>query len=226
MITALVHIVVLWIFATRLAGDPGTGEAKPPPGAGIVSLTLAPPAAAAADAPSPAARPIAAPEATKVDLTTKTDVPPPEWTVSAIASAAPTATGAASPGTASATGSGTGGGVYDPFAGAAPLRSARTLVHDASVNGLVPVGDESGLRLDERMFESVRLALARANPGVNGTLDLAMRVSQNGLVLEVAPVGGSLARHIGKQAANTFLGKRLFAGTASGTVALQLRVMI
>lgn len=225
VLTLLVHLGLLWVFATRLSGPAAQGEAKPPPGTGMVNLTLAPPTPAAPAAARVAAAPVA--PVNRVDATAPSELPPPEWTVATIK--APAAAAAAAPAAfaaAQTTGNGSGGGVYDPFAGAAPLRRNGDLVRDATVGGLVVVGDESGLRLNEKIFEGLRLALARAHPSLRGTVNLKLRVSAAGHVIDATATGGNLAASLGREAATAFVGKHLFIGDAPGALDVMLRVAI
>jgi hypothetical protein len=230
VLTVLIHIVLLWVFATRLGEAPGLVEPQPKP-TEVVNLTMLtapepapePPAAAAAKA-APAQIPPAVP--VTVNVSAASQLPPPEWTVSRIASALPAQNGPLSAAPGGGSGAVAGGGVYDPFAGAAPLRKPGSLVRDASINGMVPVGTESSFRLDDAMFAQLRAALAKAHPQVRGTVELNLSVSADGTVLAARPQGGSIAAAIGKDVAGRIVGKRLFLGLTSAIEGLQLVVAI
>jgi hypothetical protein len=218
VLTVAVHLLLLWVFATRLAGSHTGAEASPPP-PNMVNLTLASSAPVEAEAAPPRAPPKTSPAASPVDASAKTELPPPEWTVAAVAVSLRPEMGAT---TASADGQGTsgGGGVYDPFAGAAPL------VRDAALNGMVPRGSESSLRLDDAMLALVRAAVSGANPDARGTVELALSVSADGVVLTAKRVSGSAAPVVGQDVARRLVGARLYTGVATTTVELRLTVAI
>jgi len=222
ILTVAVHLLLLWLFATRLDGTAPEGGGKPSPRIEMISLTLAspepePPAASAASPPPPAA----AAAASQVDLSARTELPAPEWTVSRIVSALPARNGEVAQ--ASSAKPGKGGGVYDPFAGAAPMRGNDALVWDASIKGFVQSGAESSLRLDEANFAQFRTAFARAHPTLRGTIELDLNVSAEGIVLSAAPPAGSLAQTAEASVGAALLGRRLFLGTTGGATQMRIR---
>jgi hypothetical protein len=202
ILTVLIHILLLWVFATRLGEAPGAAERQPEPTEAIsLDMLPAPEPPAAEAAKAPPAEPAAAAPVT-VDTSAPSQAAPPEWTVSRIASALPGGNGSA----------------------AAAKRGS--MVRDATINALVPVGTESSFRLDDAMFAQLRAALTKAHPRMRGTVELNLNISADGMVLAAEPQGGSIAAAIGRDVAGRIVGTRLFLGLTSAIDGLQLVVAI
>jgi|GEM_PF-5644429 len=190
----LVHCCLIWFLAARLADGAGTdprvkedvlavfnvatpGETDSDPAARLRAATLA------QVATSPAI----------VDLTSPSDLPAPEWSMSRVAVQRPLAaprSDSASAGAASGEG---GGGTVGP-----------------RLSQFVGFGDGIGgeMLLDEDMLEVVRLAAIRAFPEARGTALIFLRVSPSGTVTGAVVKGAS--RDIGLALRRELIGKRLF----------------
>jgi hypothetical protein len=214
--TILVHTFALWLLATRPAPAPGVIKPEQPqPKRELILVSLND----AAPSP-PAEKQLAQPppqqpqEASPVDSTALSQMPPVEWTVSR-ASFLDTPTATAVPAAASAasmasSGSG-GGGVYDPFAGAAPLRSAA----DAPRN-VAPVSSLQVLEptLDVQLLERIRRQVAAAHAGSTGSAQVVVRVSSDGTVLEASMIGGNAPQGLKRHLIHALKGTRLFTSAA------------
>ncbi|HMJ92585.1 MAG TPA: hypothetical protein VK472_00650 [Allosphingosinicella sp.] len=241
LLSVLVHILILWLFLTRLAGSAGDGDGAGS-GSGILhsfslsdsSASAAAPAREKAEVPP---LPPAAVQPSDVDASAQSGLVP-EWSVSRLPprpappSASPSpaagASAGASPGTGAA-GAGSGGAeVYDPYAGAAPLRRERGAPAAPSLGdrvlGFFGLGPQAagGLTLDEGALEAVRRAVARALPGRRGTAELTVRVSPTGVVLEANARGGSAPVEVRDALGRALVGKRLFLGSAVDAQTLTL----
>lgn len=244
MLSILVHILILWLFLTRLAGNPGDGSG---PGSAILhSFSLSDSSASAA---TPAREvlevpplPPAAVQPSEIDSSAETELEP-EWSVSRLPPrpappstrsspdpAASASTAGSAPGTGTA-GSGSGGGeVYDPYAGAAPLRRER----GGASSGTPSLGDRmlsffgfgspsaGGLTLDEEALDAVRRSVAERLPGRRGTAELIVRVSPTGVVLEVSALSGTAPPEARDALGRALIGKRLFLGNAVDAQTLSL----
>jgi hypothetical protein len=216
VLTVAVHIVLLWVLATRLVGE---GEGKAPAPVRVLQFDLAAaagppvaaaPAAAAARAPEPALQDNA------VDTSARTDLPPPEWSVSRIAMppAAPSDRPTVEVGGSQA-GAGAGGrGAYDPYAGAAPLPLNRATAPAPPAAG--------ALILDTHALAAVRQGVERRLAACRGTIVFSVRVSPTGVVLDAAARGGTAAPAAVSAVRGALLGKPLFRGRAAGAEERQL----
>ena len=153
------------------------GETESDPAARLQVAALAPVAA------SPAI----------VDLTSPSDLPAPEWTMSRMTAQRPLAAPRSASASAGAA-SGDGGG------GAAGPRLSQ----------FVGFGDGIGgeMLLDEDLLEAVRLAAMRAFPDARGTALIFLRVSPSGTVTGAVVKGAS--RDIGLALRRELMGKKLF----------------
>ncbi|HEY5723526.1 MAG TPA: hypothetical protein VIT45_14515, partial [Allosphingosinicella sp.] len=237
LLSILVHILILWLFLTRLAGTAGDGRH-----AGILhSFSLSDSSASAAAPGREVVKvpplPPAASETSDLDASAETELVP-EWSVSRLpprpappnaqSSPASASTAGSTPGAAAGSG-GRAGGVYDPYAGAAPLRRERGAGSQAPslgerVLGFFGFGSRSfgGLTLDEVVLEAARRAVAGRISGRGGTADLIVRVSPTGVVLEVSMVSGSAPPDARDALARALVGKRLFQGNAADAQELAL----
>jgi hypothetical protein len=241
LFSILVHVLLLWLFISRLAGNAGDGDAIGAGNGRLNSFSLSDPASAAPSSSSearqaPQPRP-AAQTASDIDATAATELPP-EWTVSRLPAEARPRSQASSesaaadapvgPGGAGA-GAGQGGSdVYDPYAGAAPLRRERDAAAAPSIGervlGFFGFGPASagGLTLDETALEAIRRAASRSLPAGGGTVELEVRVSPTGMVLMAQMRGGSAPREAGEALAKALIGKRLYRGSAADAQTLFL----
>ncbi len=243
----LVHILLLWALINKLSGGgAGEGAGKGAGDSNLMSFALSDPASAesasdneARQTPQP--RVEQAP-VSEVDATAPTDLPVPEWTVSRLpptpsphpAAASGSALAGASPGLGQpGAGPGRGGNsVYDPYAGAAPLRrddpgaSADSSL-GARVLGFLGFGqaDAAGLSLDEAALEAIRSNVERSLPGRRGTVEIMVRVSPTGMVLETSIRGGSAPADAISALRRALIGKRLFSGAAANVQSLPLPVL-
>jgi hypothetical protein len=233
LLSAIVHVVLIWMLLNRLAGDPGPGETARAGQRGLMQFDLSDGAPASGSAEQRLVR-LEAPVTSEVDVSIASDLPPPEWTVSQLppaadpqrpsrASTADAGLGAASGvgGTGAGEGPGRGGG-YDPYAGAAPQwRSSEDRAEDRSpggrVLGFAGLGQPStgGLVLDEAVLEAIRRGVAGAWPGRAGTVELVLRVSPTGMVLEAKARSGSAPADVMDAFARALIGKRLYRGSAT-----------
>lgn len=137
-----------------------------------------------------------------IETSTPTPVSPPEWRVSRVPRLGPTRPGvSASNGVGgtgsggSTTGIGSGGtGAYDPYAGAAPRwRPSTTIRADG---------------IDEAQLQAAIAEVKRRYPGARGTVDLKLRLSAGGMVLDLDTIGGTNPAILAALRA-VFVGKRL-----------------
>jgi hypothetical protein len=114
-----------------------------------------------------------------IESSTPTAVSPPEWRVSRVPRLGPARPGVSAGNGVSETGSGgstagigSGGvGAYDPYAGAAPRWRPSTNVRADGI--------------DERQLQAAIAEVKRRYPGARGTVDMRVRLSPGGMVLEV-----------------------------------------
>lgn len=211
-ISFLVHILLLWLFATRLAAGLAQEEEKADDVTGLKLIDIqsqAPEATAAAPAPPAQSPAPATPLAPAVDITVANALPPPEWSVSAIA--APAQAAVAEP--AGTSGSAGGEGDYDPYAGAAPIRA-----DPRSAGGAVV--------LDVVALEAIRNTVSRSIRNGHGTALLAVRVSPAGIVLAAVVKEGSASGEAMRVLRDALIGKRLFRPRAGSGESLQILPLI
>lgn len=114
-----------------------------------------------------------------IETSTPTPVSPPEWRVTRVPRLGPARPGAV--GSNGVSGSGVGGntsgvgsggvGAYDPYAGAAPRwRPSASMRPDG---------------IDERQLQAAIAEVKRRYPNARGTVDMRVRLSPGGMVLEV-----------------------------------------
>ena len=241
----LVHMLLLWLLLSRLAGG-AVGVDGAAAHRGVLSFSLNGPASAAS-APRSESREILPPQVqqgrvSEVDASMSASLPPQEWTVSRLPPAASPPSAAAS-GSALAgasagpgnPGAGSGGGrkdVYDPYAGAAPLRredpgSGTAGSLGTRVLGFFGFGErgETGLSLDRAALDAIRFNVERSLPGRKGTAEILVRVSPTGMVLEADARGGSAPPEVLLALRRALIGKRLFSGTAANAQTLTLPVL-
>jgi hypothetical protein len=206
VLTAAVHAVLLWAIATRLVGPIG-GDPLPTSPPQVLQFDLSAPAPSTRPAEAlararQAAQPVVA--ESELDVTTPTDIPPPEWTVSRIALPVPEPLGQgasmASGGGGAGAGAG-GSGVYDPFAGAAPLPLDRGAAGASAA-------------LDAALLDALRRGVERALTSCGGTVLLAVRVGPGGIVMDASVRGGSAPPAAKAMMRSALLGKQLFRGGA------------
>lgn len=225
LLTAGVHAFLLWLVVTRLSGtlDPAAPPLQRPV---PMTFALTPGGAAAAQPlPTPVLPPPPA-QQSELDASVPDALPPPEWTVARIALPEAAEDRAAPPqrqqlsagaGGSGLSGSGAGGaGVYDPFAGAAPLRRE-------AASG--PQASGATLALNRPLLDSVRRALGRSHPGARGTVTLSVRVSPDGMVVEATPRGGTAPAEAKEALRRAVIGLRLFSGTAPAPQLLELPLL-
>jgi hypothetical protein len=213
-----VQVLLLWLFITKL-GSAVPADAPRAEAMQLVSFDLSAAAAAGAERAKPAAAAAAVPappQMNEVDLSAESDLPPVEWTVSRISLPAPEpdrpalADAAAGGEGAGDGGRGAGGtGVYDPFAGAAPLRRPNEAAASSVAAG-------RGLALDRALLERLREAVERELAAGGGTVELIVRVSPTGTVLAATVAGGSAPADVKEAFRAAVAGRPLFRGTAGG----------
>jgi hypothetical protein len=241
LLSLLVHILILWLFLTRLAGNPGEGGGSGAGSSVLHSFSLSGTSASSSEAPAKAAQmappPPAPAQQSDVDTSAATELAV-EWSVSRLPPRAappsePSSSSTASASAVSAAGASAGGGngggeVYDPYAGAAPLRREAGQAGAPSLGervlGFFGFGSQAsgGLTLDEAALEGVRRAVANALPGRRGTAELTVRVSPTGVVLEVSAGRGSAPADARDALGRALIGKRLFLGSAVDAQTLTL----
>ena len=201
--TTLVQLGLLWGFATKLAGSSPeeTVEESLPKVLNIFQISDdsessdAPAPRSAADVATRAAAP-----APDVDASTETELPPPEWAIVRLPAQAPRRTVEGAPARSQDAGS-AGAGVYDPFAGAAPMR--REDAEAAAQRG-------SDFTLDrQRLSELVRRATLMLR-SAHGTIELLVAVSAAGIVVEARAVGGTASTEAKAALGRAMLGQPLF----------------
>lgn len=225
LLTLGVHLLLLWLLLSRLSGslDPAASAVERPV---PMTFTLS---QAGASAPQALITPVHPPppaQQSELDATVPDALLPVEWTVARIALPEPARDSAAPPpspqqpsaggGGIGASGTGAGGaGVYDPFAGAAPLRRERVGDRPAS-------GNAAPLALNRQLLDSVQRKLYRSHPGARGTVTLTVRVSPDGVVVEAIPRGGTASAGAKEALRRALIGLRLFSGTAATPQLLDL----
>lgn len=218
LLTAIVHVLLIWVFMTKLTGSLPEEAAEGAPPGRMMRFDL-PAQTPAGGAETPDRRPVPAERPSEVDATARTPLPPPEWSVARIAaaqaSAAPAAPAEAQPGAGGGAGSG-GSGLYDPFAGAAPLSRER-VPPGAAAAGSAAAGSAG---LDQARIEAARRQVQAALPGVKGTMDMIVSVSAAGDVLDAVPQGGSASAAAKEAFRRALIGARLFGAGGPRRVAL------
>lgn len=150
-----------------------------------------------------------------IDLTSITRLPP-EWTVGRIRESR-TSVGDSSALSPSMTGV-SGGGVYDPFAGAAPKRLTDQELAGASgpmdslslvdrVSGFFGFGSESE-KIDDRAFDAWVRSLRSRLPRARGSVELAVTLDRQGAVTVAEIKGGSASQQVKFFVRNAIIGHR------------------
>lgn len=157
-----------------------------------------------------------------IDTTSETKLPP-EWTVGRIRVSRTGAGGEPAP-VASAAGAG-GGGVYDPFAGAAPKRLTDQEFVGASgpsitpslvdrVSGFFRFGGQSE-GIDDRAFNAWVQSLRSRLPRARGSVELTVTLDSKGAVATAEIKGGSASPQIKFFVRDAIIGLRLSGGANS-----------
>ncbi len=234
-----VHCLLIWFFMTRLVA--GTSEGQGSGSGDAIKLfdlsrsSQAEPDAAAAPASETLSLPTPQTAASSVDLTIPTLAPLAEWRVSRIAVPRPVVPwGPSSPsapansaaqgasGLGQTAGLGRGGGGYDPYAGAAPMRREEA---NAGLASSAPgigtrllgfLGLAKSIELDRIAFEAIRSSAERTMPRVNGYVLFIVRVSPTGMVLDAGVKDTDLSRPVLVRIRSLIVGRRLF--TQSGPI--------
>lgn len=229
------HIGAIWLILDKLASGIGEGEGQGR-GDGIVMIDLSG-MRSADSAPSPAGAvalpPAPTPVTSPVEASAPSDIFKPEWIVSKlrIATAQPVNVAATPPAIAGSvngqvgsvgTGVGGGGQGYDPYAGASPQRrdpNVAMATGDARqaaglgerVMGWLGYGAASEqLTLNQQAFEEATQAVKRALPGVRGRLEVSVRISSDGVILELEVRDMTLDAKIVKRMKSVLVGRKLF----------------
>jgi len=169
-----------------------------------------------------------------IDLTSETQLPS-EWTVGRIR-VSRTGAGDAPAQSSSMTGTG-GGGIYDPFAGAAPKRLKDQELAGASgpsstpslvdrVSGFFGFGDQSE-GIDDRAFDAWVRFLRSRLPQARGSVELAVTLDGTGAVTTAEIKGGSASPQVKFFVRNAIIGRRLSGGASdSGNSTMDLPAII
>jgi hypothetical protein len=243
LISACVHVLLLWVLATRLTGGLASEAFAEKTSQPMTLLDLAAAPSPPADASEPekstqAPSPQPEPRPVEVDRTIANEIPPPEWTIASLR-AIPSQPGppaqAASGALGAGASTGTGEAAYDPYAGAAPLRrpepSAGGVIAVAQrLVGMAAAGplSSAGLELDTGVLEQIRIAVARSLKGGHGSAELSVRVAPDGRVLEAIALGGTASPAAKAALQRALLGSRLYRRRAggTGTESLMLRLPV
>ena len=188
--SSIVHVALLWLLVNHLAGAT-TVRAKEE---ALRVFDVMPPGIASEDSgakPRPRLAALAAPQVPEVDLSTPTDLPEPEWTVTRIRAPRP------APSSESVAG--------DSLAGDSSGRGS-----PPRLNQFVGFGDGAGgeLLLDKALLEAARQAAIRSVPDSKGTALVFLRVSPSGKVMNAVIKGGSSA--VVTALRRELVGKQLF----------------
>jgi hypothetical protein len=207
-LSGAVHLMLVWLLTHHLAGTGGksadaTAAKEPLLVFDIESGGRAEPLREMPPLPSPSAKPIE----TVLDLTTPSEAPKPEWGLTRIAAPLAVAAVAASSST-DASGAIGGGGMgeegFDPFAGASSLRQEQA---------------EAAFRseLDSALLKAIQASVAHSFPNSLGSVELTVRASADGIVLDAQIAGGTASEETKVALRNAVAGKPLFrTGSKSG----------
>jgi hypothetical protein len=206
-LATLVELGLLWAFASKLGGvvefpgkDDAASEAINVIHLSSVRETVEDPAprASSQDSERHTLRP------DDVDVSAETELPPPEWAIVRLPPQAQSggpprpATRSEGAGTASAAG---GAGVYDPFAGAAPMQAA-----DLDATAVSP----GGFALDGRLLAELVRRAARVLRSPRGSVEIVVQVSAVGIVVAARTVGGTADADDRAAIAQALVGESLF----------------
>jgi hypothetical protein len=211
LLTVIVHLLLLWLFLTRLSGDVGDAGRAAVESVRLSAFKLAGPLDRAAPTDRPLSR--AATSASEVETTAATEMPPREWTVARIVmpvTAIP-APAARPPAAGNGNAGGTGSGVYDPFAGAAPLRTG--------------TARRGQWVLDVAALEGVRRSVSAGVRRPGGSVELTVSVSPAGTIVEAVVTGGTAPDEDKEKLRRALLGKPLYKG-ASEAQTLRLPLIL
>ncbi len=184
------------------------------------------------------------PVSSDIEVATQTELPP-EWSLSRMTvprlvsnisapepSAAPNFGSAAGEGAAS--GGNQGGGVYDPFAGAAPNRKPefadkqRGPVKERSLTGRVAgffgFGDDAGA-VQEDAFEQWVAGLRARLPRAKGSVELSVTLGQDGKVKAGKVLGGSASPQVKFFVRNAAVGQKFSGLDRNGAGGVKLPVI-
>lgn len=238
-LAVLLHVFLVWVLLNRMgmgAGEaPGGGggsvltminltdsaadlEETPQEQTAQLSSTVTPPQPAEAepDVESPAEWSI-----TKIGVTRSTALPPskpspaPPPTMAANAEDAPGHTGGASG----------GGDIYDPYAGASPMRRderhagglasrgpAAPGLADRILNALGLGGAATDMpQINQPVLDRMKRAVRHRFPAVRGSVDLAARISPTGQVLELIVRREDVGSEVLALIRQEMIGRALFA---------------
>lgn len=174
---------------------------------------------------------------TEIQTSAETSLPP-EWSRSRIRvprlvsnDAAPKAPTNLGTGQGETSGNGTGGGVYDPFAGAAPNRkpgsdiALRKPEHETSLTGRISdalgFGETSGAEKEDA-FAIWVASLRKRLPRAKGTVQLSVKTASDGMVKSSEILGGSASPQVKFFVRNAAIGQKLsgLGAGAAGSVTL------
>lgn len=222
VISFVIQAGLMWLLINRLAG---AGGVLPDEGNAATSMTLVELSMSAeaelevnrADAAMPAERP-----ETEIDLSTPSDLPTPEWSVTRIqverprqAAPAPAPAEYEAARMVRAGAAGSGAGQYDPYAGAAPSRRQQALaassVQQRKLRELVDF-DETGFRMDRTVFEAARRQVLRQRDA-RGAVQLIVRISSTGAVLSVDSESAGVSPAVVEALRRALIGEQLFIRT-------------
>jgi hypothetical protein len=212
----IVHLILAWLVLSRFGQDFGDGVTRP--SEAIAIFNLIGPSSAADDSSRKSEIP-ASPNIveTKVDAAVDVGLLPPEWMVSRIrvpvtAPALPPAPPVEA-GRQAGAATGGGGQGYDPYAGASPMRlppgAGAPPAADAGVIARISGASAGEVRLAQADVERVRVVLRRRDPKVRGTVNVEVRMSADGVIVEARPVGGSAPLSTKHLLCTLLVGRRL-----------------
>lgn len=238
--TLIFHIVLMWVLLTYAVLAPLSGKGEGDSGKTLSLFDL--PEAAASNEDSAAADETVAVQPSQMaalpapELPAETAVPdPPEWSMSRIRVPRPVQSSAQAmtvansgrpvrssslPGGGTASPGGTD--IYDPYAGAAPMRREDKMASSPSPSGLIErflgavgLGQQADApELNERVLEQARADMRRRFPGQHGSVALTVRISPTGLAMEIHVRNRTLSDEAMEFLKARLIGRPLFSGTS------------
>jgi hypothetical protein len=215
LLSIVVHILLIWILLNRLVAAAPPDDVREPPASPMILIDLggvpSPSTGRAQSRPEPKQPQQAT---AQVDASTPSAAPNPEWTMTRL-TGAPAMPAGDEGGGSSGSGRGeVGPGGYDPYAGAAPLRRGDGLARpERRVPGLL--SDDADLAIDQAVLEAARRLVAAKLPGQAGTVEVTVRVSATGVVIEAAAHSGSAPLAAREALAKALIGKRIYREAVS-----------